>query len=322
MEPLLKGFAALRSQDADEVRAWLQPMFSLRDFDAPEGGRQFDCVINHCRLPSLSLVYAQYGSPFSTRIHQGEFYLQGFPLSGAGEVRWSNQVMQVQRESAGFAGGPGSEARFSYDETFSHLILRIAPAALTQRLAALLDRPVDPPLQVTGRSNLAASAGQLRLLRFLAEEMDQGPDRLPEPVIAELEDAVLVNYLMATEHNYSGQLSRRPAATAPWQVRRAVDYMEQHWDQPITIGRLTQVAGTSARSLFLLFRKTHGVSPMAYLSRIRLRHARELLRFPAPGTSVTRVGLLCGFSNLGHFASKYHSVFGEKPSETLRNSLR
>jgi transcriptional regulator GlxA family with amidase domain len=98
--------------------------------------------------------------------------------------------------------------------------------------------------------------------------------------------------------------------------------MEQHWDEAVTIETLSQVTGTSPRSLFHLFRKTHGVSPMVHLHRIRLRHAKAMLSQPDAGTSVTKVGFLCGFSNLGHFAMKYQSVFGEKPSETLRNSQR
>jgi transcriptional regulator GlxA family with amidase domain len=61
---------------------------------------------------------------------------------------------------------------------------------------------------------------------------------------------------------------------------------------------------------------------MVHLHRIRLRHAKAMLSQPDAGTSVTKVGFLCGFSNLEHFAMKYQSVFGEKPSETLRNSQR
>ena len=34
-------------------------------------------------------------------------------------------------------------------------------------------------------------------------------------------------------------------------------------------------------------------------------------------TTVTAVGLACGFINLGHFARYYQAEFGELPSETL-----
>lgn len=321
-EELLQGFPALRTREVDEVLAWLKPMFSIRDLDMPDAGRQFDCQVNHCRLPTLSLIYARYGSAFSARMQQSDAFIQGFPLSGAGEVQWGHSVTTVGRELGGIAVGPGAEATFRYDDAFAHLILKVSPAALTQRLALLVDRPIDPPLQLTGRVNTTRAMAQARLLRFVADEMDRGPDRLPDIVIAELEDAILVNYLFTNEHNYSGLLGGTTRAVAPWQVRRAVDYMEQHWDEAITIEKLTQITETSARSLFQLFKKTHDVSPMVYLSQIRLRHAKEMLSSPAPGTSVTKVGFLCGFSNMGNFASKYFSVFGEKPSDTLRSNLK
>ena len=90
-----------------------------------------------------------------------------------------------------------------------------------KRLALLVDRPIDPPLQLTGKTDPLRAAAQARLLRFVAEEMDRGPDRLPDAVIAELEDAILVSYLLTNQHNYSGLLNGAARAVSPWQVRRA-----------------------------------------------------------------------------------------------------
>jgi transcriptional regulator GlxA family with amidase domain len=157
---------------------------------------------------------------------------------------------------------------------------------------------------------------------FLATELENHKGGLPDLVVAELEDAIIGNFLFANRHNYSDLLEGPPRAAAPWQVRRAVDYIEQHWDQPLTIEQLTHITETSARSLFLLFKKTYDVSPMVYLGQVRLRHARELLSQPAPGTSVTKIGFMCGFSNMGNFAMKYYGAFGEKPSDTLRSHRR
>lgn len=321
-EPLLKSFPMVRTRDTDEVRAWLKPMFSVRDLDMPDRGRRFDCILNHCKLPGIALTYAQYGSRFNARLEQNDFFVQGFPISGSGEVRWNRSVKSVRLEAGGVAGGPGASATLAYDDEFSHLILKVSPTALTHRLSLLVDKPVEPPLQLTGWADPQVAAAQARLISFLAQELERTQGRLPGMVIAELEDAILVNFLLANQHNYSRLLTGVPRAAAPWQVRRAVDYMERHWDQAITIEKLTQITETSARSLFQLFKKTHDISPMVYLSKVRLRHARDMLSRPAPGISVTKVGFMCGFSNLGHFAMKYFAAFGEKPSDTLRNSLR
>ena len=59
---------------------------------------------------------------------------------------------------------------------------------------------------------------------------------------------------------------------------------------------------------------------MVFARRVRLERARGLLRNPDDTTSVTGIALLCGFSNLGHFANAYRTKFGELPSQTLHRS--
>lgn len=316
--PPLERFPVLRTRDADEVRAWLAPAFAVRNLEIAKRGRSLDCVVNHCSLPATALTYLRYGSPINLRLEQNDFFVQGFPMSGSGEVKW-NRALTLVGPGIGGVGGPGSQARIAYDDKFSHLVLKISPAAVTRRLSLLLDAPVDQSLDLTGHVRRDSAVAHFRLVSFLAEEVEREQGRLPDVVLAELEDAIVVNYLLVNEHNYSWRLSRAPRAAAPRQVKRAVDYMEHHWDKALTIGTLTDVTDASPRSLFHLFRKSYGVSPMVYLRRVRLQHAREMLCRGDSETSVTTVGFACGFSNLGHFASKYYAAFGEKPSETLKN---
>jgi transcriptional regulator GlxA family with amidase domain len=69
--------------------------------------------------------------------------------------------------------------------------------------------------------------------------------------------------------------------------------------------------------LFKAFSKTYGISPMMFVKKLRLEHARRFLTTPDARTSVTGTAFACGFSNLGHFARDYHNIFGELPSQTL-----
>jgi AraC-like DNA-binding protein len=322
MEPLLDRFPVVRTHDVDEMRDWFAPAFSLREFKLPERNRPLDFALNHYPMDSIALTYARYGAPLKARLEQNDFFVQGFPTSGSGEVCWNRRKSEVRPELGGVAGGPGGEAQIAYDGAFAHLIVKITPEAIARRLSMLLGTPIDRPLALDGRSDPEQNEAQLRLVHFLAQEISRTRHRLPDQVLAELEDAIIVNYLLANGHNFSGQLSASPRAAAPWQVRRAIDYIEQHWDQAVTIEQLTRITETSARSLFQLFKKTCDVSPMVYLSRVRLRHAKRMLSQPEADTSVTKVGFMCGFSNLGQFAMKYYGAYGERPSQTLKNHRR
>jgi transcriptional regulator GlxA family with amidase domain len=159
---------------------------------------------------------------------------------------------------------------------------------------------------------------QRRLLEFVVRELDHADAVLPPLVMAELEQALVVSYLTCNRHSYSRLLEETPKAVASWQVRRAAEYVEQNWDQPVTVEALALVANTSVRSLFYSFKKSRGVSPMTFVRQVRLRHAKEMLAGASPETTVTSIASACGFSNLGHFAKYYSAAFGEHPSATLR----
>jgi transcriptional regulator GlxA family with amidase domain len=155
------------------------------------------------------------------------------------------------------------------------------------------------------------------MLLFLVAQFDIAEFTLPPLAMAEFEQALMVTFLCANRHNYSHLLDRQPSSIAPWQVRRAEQYIEAHWDQPITVEALVIATGVSARSLFHFFKQSRGYSPMAFLKRIRLQHARQLLTLPCAGTSVTEIAFGCGFGNLGHFSKDYFRTFGELPSQAL-----
>jgi transcriptional regulator GlxA family with amidase domain len=115
-------------------------------------------------------------------------------------------------------------------------------------------------------------------------------------------------------------LDAEPYDSAPWQVRRAEDYIEAHWNSPITVEKLAEVTNTSARSIFRAFKASRGYSPMAFAKKLRLKRARAMLQFPKSVSSVIGVAFSCGFSNLGHFAKDYRLEYGEAPSTTLKRS--
>ncbi len=63
------------------------------------------------------------------------------------------------------------------------------------------------------------------------------------------------------------------------------------------------------------------MGPSQYLALRRLAHARAALMNDAqPDTTVTRVALANGFTELGRFAGFYRRYYGEAPHRTLLRS--
>jgi AraC-like DNA-binding protein len=104
-------------------------------------------------------------------------------------------------------------------------------------------------------------------------------------------------------------------------VQRAEAYAQAHLDQPLRLAGLCPLLGVSERTLRNAFYDVRGVSPKRALLAARLHCVRQALRQDrAEPTTVTRIAMSCGFSDLGRFAAAYKHAFGEAPSATLQAS--
>jgi transcriptional regulator GlxA family with amidase domain len=82
---------------------------------------------------------------------------------------------------------------------------------------------------------------------------------------------------------------------------------------------LCEAAGVSERTLQYAFKEVMGMTPVAYLTRLRLHRVRQTLRAATHrSTTVTAEALRWGFWHFGEFSRAYKGCFGELPSDTLR----
>lgn len=114
----------------------------------------------------------------------------------------------------------------------------------------------------------------------------------------------------------------RPRITRHQIVSRLDQFLQEHLDEPIYMAQLCDVTGVSERSLRNACHSVCGTSPKRYLTRRRMEAVRQALTAaPSGEATVTRIATEYGFFELGRFAGMYSSIFGERPSETLRASM-
>ncbi|WP_299847305.1 GlxA family transcriptional regulator [uncultured Roseovarius sp.] len=92
----------------------------------------------------------------------------------------------------------------------------------------------------------------------------------------------------------------------------AVDAMESHVAETISLDDLAGAAGISPRQLNRLFREKLGRSTMGYYRELRLDKAQSLLRHSP--LSLTEIALATGFANSSHFSRAYTLHFRQPPS--------
>jgi AraC family transcriptional regulator, ethanolamine operon transcriptional activator len=102
-------------------------------------------------------------------------------------------------------------------------------------------------------------------------------------------------------------------------VQVAEDYALSHTAERLYVTDLCEAAGVSERTLQYAFREVMAMTPVAYLTRLRLHRVRQALRAATHDTTtVTAEALRWGFWHFGHFSRAYKDCFGELPSDTLR----
>jgi AraC-like DNA-binding protein len=159
------------------------------------------------------------------------------------------------------------------------------------------------------------------LVKLAVCEFGRADSAFGNPVArAQFEQLFMTTLLLAQAHSCSVLLERTDRQIVPRDVKRAIEYINGHLDQPITMADLVAECGVPGRTLRKHFRDFRGLSPMEYVQQKRLEQARaDLLDFDGR-SSIAGVANRWGFSHLGRFALAYRRQYGESPSETARRS--
>ncbi len=95
-------------------------------------------------------------------------------------------------------------------------------------------------------------------------------------------------------------------------LRRARDYVDRHYAQPLDLDQLARVAGVSKFHFVRIFEATYGETPIRYLTRRRIERAQDLLR--GANLTITEICTAVGFASLGSFSSRFSELVGQSPT--------
>jgi AraC-like DNA-binding protein len=310
-------FPVLRTSSPKEWERVMMETFGAKSFQVPNPENVW-ARANFLGLDDITLGYSASGPRCILDYNEADTVRVRLVLNG------SVKTKSGSARETGFAGrptiaSPGQAVTSDFGENLELMFFWISSAALLRKLTALTG--LAPRREFVFHPTEFTSVPLMGGLRLMVESFIRylhDPNALISPLaIKELEQALTVQFLLASRHNFSSHLEQEDNKFIPRHVFRAAVFIDGNWNKPITIEALVDASGVSARTLFKAFFKTHGVSPMIFVKKLRLKHARRLLTTPDAKTSVTGTAFACGFSNLGHFARDYQNAFGELPSQTL-----
>jgi AraC family transcriptional regulator len=111
-----------------------------------------------------------------------------------------------------------------------------------------------------------------------------------------------------------------PRGLVPWRRRRVEAFILEHLSEPLLCEELAMVAGLSVSHFSRLFRQSFGCSPRAYVTRLRLDRARDLMiTTDAP---LSQIALACGLSDQSRLSKLFRKVAGQSPRAWRRLHAR
>jgi AraC-like DNA-binding protein len=97
-------------------------------------------------------------------------------------------------------------------------------------------------------------------------------------------------------------------------VKRAREYMDEHFAETISLGYLGQLTNLSPYHVHRVFSRQIGMPPHAYQTQLRINRAKSLLR---NGQALSDVAASTGFADQSHLTRHFRRLVGITPGRYL-----
>ena len=201
----------------------------------------------------------------------------------------------------------GEEGGFEAETPFDTIEIVLQPA-LMERIAAELGGRVRAPRFAT--RHLLRDQRIEHLARALQSDLNAGAPS--GPLFADSIGAALAVRLLGFDGPDTVRVNRLSDA----QLKRVLEHIEAALHEPLSIDRLSRIAGASSSHLRTWFKAAMGVTLHRYVLRRRVERARILLQ--RGDLSTSEVAALTGFAHQSHLAHWMRREIGQTPRDLRR----
>jgi AraC-like DNA-binding protein/ligand-binding sensor protein len=160
-----------------------------------------------------------------------------------------------------------------------------------------------------GKLNVVSESQLVTAGQYLQSQLNQV--LIPKKVAALRKQKVR---RLAEKARKQEQLKRSiPQVNLASRIRPAIEYMDYHYDLPIKLKSLAQLSGLSVFRFAHLFREQTGVTPVEYLTRVRIGHAMRLLT--TTDWDFRQIMESTGYTYQSYFIRMFKRVTGTTPQQ-------
>lgn len=312
--------------DTDEITTARQMLPKVLDSDVVElretGDRAFHAVVHGVRSRGISLLYLDIAAAELDLPRHGDQYSVYMQMSGS--TQWSvNNSEVIGSATHAMVANPGDRVRGVPGVDSTLLVLSFGTVRTNAYLSRLRGREIGADIRFCSDFDLTAevAARWHSAVQLLTTELYYSGSLLHQGIgIGPVEELLMSTLLYVQGSTYRDDLVSRPQTISRRTVRAAIEYIEAHLAERISLHDVVHAAGVSERTLQQGFRDELHTTPSAYIRSRRLDRIHEVLTdsLPSDRVTVSDVALRWGYSHLGNFAAAYRTRFGESPSQTLR----
>jgi AraC-like DNA-binding protein len=323
--PVAMTRPVIRNCDLDEARHLGGQIYYPHDVRVFGEPREFGLQLEAMQLGPLTLGTLSYNTEVQVRTGVLEdAYQVNIPIDGCIRTSSGDQSMVTSPRRAAVYRRDRDSLLRGWAVPCRMLAIKIDARVLELELEGLLGQPVRAPIAFNMRLDIDSGLGRQwwTIVQALASDLADINTLQKHPVMAiPLARSLMTGLLLAADFTGREELDWIEAPAQPSVVRRAVAYIDDHAEDPMTLTDIAAAAGIGVRALQHGFQVSLNKSPLTYLRDVRLSRVREdLSRADPETTGVADIAFGRGFSHLGRFAGLYRQVYGESPSQTLRAS--
>ena len=207
--------------------------------------------------------------------------------------------------------GSGALERYLRDMTHA---AEVFDPDLLGAAADTLSRECRETKDVHGYEILEAvsSAAEVFAVRTQMAERAEFLERLHQQVERCSEATQVFDCLKEFCCGYLARQSAQQESESVRPIRKAKQYIQEHYSEPITQEEVSSAVGLSPAYFSVLFKKTEGEGFARYLINVRMEQAKILLR--ESNSPVSEICRLVGYNDVKHFTHTFEKAAGVKPA--------
>lgn len=127
---------------------------------------------------------------------------------------------------------------------------------------------------------------------------------------------VLIIHLLRHYSTSMQNVVPKPSGLTTIQLRQAIDYVQAHLDQDLSLAQIAAAISISPTYFSRLFKRATGSSPHQYVIQQRVERAKVLLK--TTDLAIANIAFQVGFSSQSHLTQHFKRFTGVTPKQVSK----